>query len=109
MRRDIGIKQAEDYNGYQRAYQRIYYREHQSEWSDYLAKRRYRSFTLDKLNALLKQKIDCNCTMPVAKRERLIRILREIIAEKEYASYKPKEGTLEIRDALEEMNREVRI
>ena len=108
-KRDLGIKQKEDYNGYMKAYQRLYYREHQIEWRDYLAKRRYRAYTLDRLNELLEHKIDCNCTMPEEKRERLIKILKEIIAEKERANYKPKDGTLEIRDALEDLNREVRI
>lgn len=109
MKRNIKFKQSEDYNGYMREYQRIYYEEKHTDWKTYLLRRRYRQMTLDKLHAMLEHKLSTTCTMSPEKRERIVKVLREIIAEKERIEYEPKDGTLEIRDALEDLNREVRI
>jgi hypothetical protein len=111
-RRDIGIKQKESkeaYNEYMKAYQRLYYREHQSEWINYMLKRRYRSYTLDRLKALLEKKLKVQVTISDEKRERHINILKEIIKEKEnnYDGYTPLKGTYKIQAELEEMNREI--
>jgi hypothetical protein len=111
-RRDIGIHQndsKEDYAAYMKAYQRLYYREHQSEWIDYNLKRRYRTYTLDRLKALLDKKLKIRVTMNEKKRQRLIDILQEIIEEKEnnYDGYTPLKGTYKIQAELEEMNREI--
>lgn len=111
-KRDIGIKQndsKEDYNAYMKAYQRLYYREHQNEWIDYILRRRYRSYTLDRLKALLEKKINIRVTMNEEKRNRLISILKEIIEEKEnnYDGYTPLKGTYKIQKELEDMNREI--
>ena len=111
-KRDIGIRQndsKEDYNAYQKAYQRLYYREHQSEWINYMLKRRYRSYTLDRLKALLEKKLNVQVTISDEKRERHINILKEIIEEKEnnYDGYTPLKGAYKIQEELEDMNREI--
>jgi hypothetical protein len=111
-RRDIGIHQndsKEDYAAYMKAYQRLYYREHQSEWINYMLKRRYRSYTLDRLKALLDKKLKVQVTISDEKRERHINILKEIIEEKEnnYDGYTPLKGTYKIQEELENMNREI--
>ena len=107
MKRNLGIKQSEDYNGYQKAYQKLYFKEHQNEWQDYILKRRYRSYSIEKLKDMLNKKLNGCCTMKSHKRERLVNILREIIAEKEHIDYELSDGIIDIRDELEKLNREV--
>ena len=109
MKRDIGIRQKDDYNGYQRAYQKLYFKEHQNAWQDYILRRRYRSYTLEKLKDMLEKKLNCKCTMNKDKRQRLIDILQEVITEKEsnYDGYTPLKGTYKIQMELEELNREI--
>ena len=107
MKRNLGIKQSEDYNGYQREYHRIYYKEKYTDWKDYLLRRRYREMDLWKLHEMLEHKLSAKCTMPPEKKDRLIKILREIISEKEYFDYKPKDEIIDIRNELENLNREI--
>ena len=107
MKRHISVKQKDDYNTYMREYQRIYYEERHTDWKTYLLRRRYRQMTLDKLHAMLEHKLSTMCTMSPEKKERIVKVLREIIAEKERIDYEPKEGIAEISDELDKLNREV--
>lgn len=108
-KRNIGIRQGdspENYRDYQREYQKLYFHEHQDEWNDYLLRRRYRLKTVDELKTMLSNKLSTSCTMKSHKRERLIKILKEIISEKEHIDYEPYDGIIDIRDELEKLTRD---
>lgn len=102
----------EEYNAYQRDYQHEYYRENSQAWQDYLLRRRYMSYSLEKLKSMLDKKKNLLYSLNSKKNERLINVLEEIIAKKESMNnyeppYEPMEGTSTIQEWFETMNREL--
>jgi hypothetical protein len=105
------MESKEEYNAYQREYQHEYYRENSQAWQDYLLRRRYMSYSLDKLKSMLYKKKNLLYSLNPKKNERLINVLEEIIAKKESMivnyepPYEPLEGTSTIQEWFETMNR----
>ena len=67
-----------EYRNYQREYRKRYYKKNPTAIKDYLMKRRYISLPIEKLEHML-HKREQSVMLDAAKKERLIRLIKEVI------------------------------